>query len=312
MSQHYCPVFLRYPGGKSKPQARDQIKAYFPESFGEYREPFVGVAGIFFSVDPSIPRWINDLNRPLVAVYEALKARPKEFIADCMAITPASADEPLWKKPSGVTYPKRLWDKFYSLLDDQNADAALRYLFLNRCSMFGRVILDPQRRSRTTFSYPSGWSNGLFERLTRAADVLKDATITCSDFEWLLDEPGEDVLVYCDAPYMLETLLPKSAKLYEHGFSVADHRRLRDAVLRSKHKVILSYDDHSDIRELYKELYIHEASWTYIGRKDKKIGRELVITNYPVVKVANAVTEVIASDSMGPEQSPPVLVRIAA
>ena len=86
MSKLFAPVVLRYPGGKSKPQARDQIKAYFPDTFAAYREPFLGGAGIFFSVDPAIPRWINDLNRPLIAVYEALKARPKEFILYAMPL----------------------------------------------------------------------------------------------------------------------------------------------------------------------------------------------------------------------------------
>jgi DNA adenine methylase len=36
---------LRYPGGKSK--AIDQIAEYIPDSFSEYREPFVGGGSVF-------------------------------------------------------------------------------------------------------------------------------------------------------------------------------------------------------------------------------------------------------------------------
>ena len=294
MSQHYCPVFLRYPGGKSKPQARDQIKAYFPESFGEYREPFVGGAGIFFSVDPAIPRWINDLNRPLVAVYEALKARPKEFIAACQAIAPATPDEPQVTVRSGKTHPKRLLELFDALLHDDTADAALRYLFLNRCAWNGRVMLEPDRRRRTVFTKPKGWSHGLLQRMAKAADVLRDATITNSDFKWLLDEPGNDVLVFCDPPYMKDTEYSKSGKLYEHGFTTEDHRRLRDAVARCPHRVVLSYDDHPRIRELYRKLYVHEASWTYMLRSDGRLGRELIITNYPALRTTVSLTGIAA------------------
>lgn len=283
--------FLRYLGGKSKPQDRDEITKYFPESFKEYREPFVGGGGIFFTVDESTRRWINDLNRPLIAIYEALKARPTEFIRDCMAIAPMSYGEPVMTKDSGVTCPKRLWEKFNELLDDQDADPALRFLFINRCSLFGRVSLDPQRRSESAFTNPEGWSDGLFRGLAGAAKSLKNTTITCSDFEWLFDQPGEDVLIYADPPYMVQTLMPRASEIYEYGFRMNDHRRLKEAVARSRHKVVLSYDNHPAIRDLYRDQFIHETSWTYVGTKDKRIGRELVITNYPVVNLRNEVAE---------------------
>ena len=55
---------LRYPGGKSK--AIDQIAEYIPDSFSEYREPFVGGGSVFIYLKQKFPHfkfWINDLNR---------------------------------------------------------------------------------------------------------------------------------------------------------------------------------------------------------------------------------------------------------
>jgi len=290
---------FRYPGGKSKAQALQKIKAYFPEAYSEYREPFVGGGGVFWSIDPSISRWINDINRPLIAVYEALKGRPRQFIESCESIAPASLQEETVHSQTGIPYPKRLVNLFHSYLYDDTSDPALRYYFLNRCAWNGRVILDPNRRNRASFSNPRGWSVAIPSKLARAAEIVAAAKITCSSFELLFNEPGKDVLIFADPPYVVDTNFAANAKLYEFSFSHDDHRRLRDCVLRSQHKIVMTYDDHPTIRELYRELYIHEASWTYWGRKDRAKGRELIITNYPVMKTArNAVScsfETVAS-----------------
>lgn len=284
------PTLLRYPGGKANKSAHQQVRAYFPEKFGEYRELFVGGAGLFFTVDPTIPRWINDKSPGVIALYSALKTRPCEFIAACESIHPVRPGEPMITTPTGKVFPKRMWDEFHRLRDDENTDLALRYLFLNRHSMFGRVFLEPDRRHRTLFSKDTGWSLGLFARMAQAAAYFTEARITNSDFEWLLDEPGHDVLAFCDPPYVKETNLSWSGKLYEYGFTMQDHVRLRDAIVRCSHKVIVSYGDDPLIRELYKDFFIHEGAWTYSGRKDRtKKGRELIITNYPVIRTSQII-----------------------
>ena len=280
---------FRYPGGKSKSQALQQIKACFPAEYAEYREPFVGGGGVFWSINPSIPRWINDRNRSLIAVYEALKTRPQQFIESCKSIAPASAQEEMLHSKTGIPYPKRLVKLFQSYLYDDSSDPALRYYFLNRCAWNGRVILDPSRRNRASFSNPRGWSAVLPLKLAKAAEMVATAKITCSSYESLFEHPGKDVLIFADPPYVVDTNFPASGKLYEFSFSMDDHRRLRDCVLRSDHKVVLTYDDHPMIRELYRDFYIHEAGWTYSGRMDRVKGRELIITNYPVQKTARVV-----------------------
>jgi DNA adenine methylase len=184
-------------------------------------------------------------------------------------------------KPSGARYPFRLVEQFRQLLQNEDADPALRYLFLNRCGWNGRVILNSDWRHRTYFSNPKGWSLTLLGRLADAAQTVADAKITCSDFEWLFDEPGEDVFIFADPPYMADTNFTKSSKLYECGFTLQDHTRLRDCASRCKHKWMISYDDDPVIHDLYKDFFIHPATWTYMGQKDRPKGRELIITNYP-------------------------------
>jgi len=285
---------FRYPGSKANPKALRQIKALFPASFQGYREPFVGGGAVYGTELPTTERWINDYNRPLIAVYEALKSRPGKLIELCREIPPAAPDEQMLIKRSGARYPVRMVEKFEKFKMDDEMDPALRYLFLNRCAWNGRVILDRKRLSRTYFSNPAGWSTKLLDKLAEAAEIVAGTKITCSDFEELFNEPGEDVFVFADPPYVKDTELHTSGKLYEHGFTMDDHRRPHDCFRRCTHKVMITYDDHPTIRELYRKFEVHEASWTYMGRADRKLGRELIITNYPAVRPSVSVEGIVA------------------
>ena len=277
--------FARYPGGKSRAGVRDKILSRFP-LFSEYRECFCGGAGIFFCL-PSMPnRWINDINPGLIAVYLALRDRPQEFIKSCKAIEPAKDDEPLTSAKGGKDlYNARLKEVFDSFKDNEEMDQALRYLFVNRTVWGGRVVYDD--KSKMYFSNPQGWSLSLFRRLHKAAIHLKGTQISCGGYEALLEAPGDDVLIYADPPYVVNTDLVEGSKLYADNFTMDDHRLLAKRVRGCRHKVCLSYDDDEEgvIRGLYPEsagFNIYEESWTYAGSsRDVKVkGRELIITNY--------------------------------
>jgi site-specific DNA-adenine methylase len=124
--------FLRYPGGKSRAGVQKKIMDRFPD-FSSYRECFAGGAGIFFALPRMESRWINDVNPGLIAVYEALRDRPDDFIEACAAIEPARDDEPLAPAKDGKPlYNARLKAVFDSFKNDESMDQALRYLFVNR------------------------------------------------------------------------------------------------------------------------------------------------------------------------------------
>ena len=71
---------FRYPGGKTRTRAKSWIMQSAPSHYSEYREAFVGGGGIFFDIDHSKARWINDKDEYLIAVYAALRDRPDQFI----------------------------------------------------------------------------------------------------------------------------------------------------------------------------------------------------------------------------------------
>lgn len=276
---------FRWPGGKSKYQKR--FLPYLPE-FSEIRFPFVGGGGIFWAVDCSKKRWINDINSHLMSVYSALRDRSEEFIKKCREIEPQKDGEECVSTIAGSTgkkYNKRLKEQFDYFVENE-CDEALKYFFINRTVWGGRVTYDPRMKSRLYFSNPSGWNIVKSDKLERAAAILKDVKITCGDYEELLFESGEDVCIYLDPPYLMHTNLVSSDKLYEFGFEYSDHLLLCKNLKKCQHKWMLSYDDCEEVREWYKDFNLYPLDLTYCGSsmEKKKNGKELIITNYVVRK----------------------------
>lgn len=288
-SMHYMKSIFRYPGGKAK--AAKKIFSYIPSTINEYRETMVGGGSVFFHLRDELPNvkcWINDVDENLISVYQALRDRGDDFIKMCKEIAPAQPDEPLVpaKRATGrAIHNARLKAKFDELAVDSESDPALRYFFINRTVWAGRVNYDSV--SRLYFSKSVGWNIVKGDKLEQANRLCQDIKITTGDFEPLLWESGEsddEVLCYVDPPYVVNSLFTDNSKLYANNFTVDDHYRLADAIRHSSHKVIISYDDDDDglVRRLYKDFNIHEESWAYCGStlKTKKIGKELIITNY--------------------------------
>lgn len=280
-------MIFRYPGGKSKKQIREQITSRFPKNYSEFRDAMVGGGGIFFYVPVDKKRWINDLDENLISVYKSLKENSEKFIKKCRKIKPEKEDDLLTiSKPGGkALYNSRLKAVFDKLKNDPKADPALKYLFINRTVWGGRVNYDIE--SRLYFSNPSGWSLVHTDKIEKAANIIKNAKITSLNYRKILEEEGDDVLIYLDPPYVSNTKLDKNSRLYRHNFEVKDHEELCDNIKSCKHKIILSYDNNPIIKKLYKNFNIYKTSWVYCGTssakthsKTKKTGKELIITNY--------------------------------
>lgn len=293
---------LRYPGGKTKAEVRRKILACAPLRVTEYREAFVGGGGIFFGIDDYFQvfnkpksKWINDLDTDLISVYLALRDNPSEFIAKCKAVLPMQpGEDEVFPTPnsSGQKVNRRLKEQFDRCIADTTIDPAFSYFFVNRTNWAGRV--DYTRPSRLYFSNAQGWDIVSTDRLERAAKCLANTKITNGDYSVLLTEPGENVWVYLDPPYVKDTKLSHNSKLYRHSFAIEDHQLFAQRVKECKHKVCISYDDDDDgiVRSLFPVsdgFFIKELAWAYCGTssangqsKTKKIGRELIITNYAI------------------------------
>jgi len=279
---------FRYCGGKSKKSVREKIFKHFPYSYEEIRIPFVGGGGIFFHVPINKKRWINDIDSALISVYKALRDHPESFIAKCRNIEPHKAEESTQSILRGrKVYNHRMRKIFDKFAHNKEMDQALRFYYINRCVFAGRVNYDID--SRLYFSNPPGWSIVKTNKLEKAAEILQNVKITSDSYEKLLSKRDSNVLIYIDPPYLVNTKLTASSQLYRHNFTIEDHKKLAKDIKVCEHKVIMSYDDDEDgfIRSLYDGFNIYEEQWTYCGTssgknqsKTKKVGKELIITNF--------------------------------
>jgi DNA adenine methylase len=279
-------MIFRYPGGKSKKQIREQIIAKFPKNYKEFRDVMVGGGGIFFHIPPAKKRWINDLDSNLISVYKELQTNSEDFIKKCRKIETQKAEDGLISsKPNGkAKYNARLKGVFDEL-KNSDKDPALKYLFINRTVWGGRVNYEID--SRMYFSNPQGWKVVHTDKMEKASKILQDVKITSVDYSELLEQDGEDVVVYIDPPYVRNTKLDKNSRLYRFNFELEDHEKLCENIKKCKHNIILSYDDDPYIRKLYKDFKIIKSNWVYCGTssakthsKTKKVGKELIIMNY--------------------------------
>mgnify|MGYP001594517405 FL=1 len=272
-------MIFRYPGGKRK--AIRKITNRMPNFVREIREPFVGGGSFFFAIPTDVKRWINDIHPGLISVYTALRDNKEEFIKKCRDIKPASRDD--FKVLIGKTLQnKRLYDKFQEMVKDRDKDQALSYFFINRTVWAGRV--NYSLPSRLYYSNPNGWNLAHTNKMELAACHMKNAKITCGDYSVLLEESGEDVVIFADPPYVCNTEMPATDQQYEYNFTYKDHERFAKLAKKCVHKMIISYDDHKLVRELFagSHFKIYEEEWKYSGStlSKKKIGKELILVNY--------------------------------
>ncbi|MDF5731962.1 MAG: DNA adenine methylase [Rhizonema sp. PD38] len=102
-------------------------------------------------------------------------------------------------------------------------------------------------------------------------------------YETILHEPGQNVFVYLDPPYLSAT----DSKLYgmkgelHTGF---DHERFAYHAKISPHRWLITYDDSPEVRKLFAFANMKEYNCQYgmnnfkqsVARK----GNELIITNF--------------------------------
>ncbi len=274
---------FRYPGGKSKPAIVRWILDHQPQHVAEYREPFVGGGGVFFGTPAKWDRWINDKHEGLIAVYKALQDDPEAFIKLCRGTEPAKEGErqtspgPRGGKPMNA----RLAAVFDVVKLNEDCNQAFRYFFVNR-TVHGSGRVNYDIPSRLYFSNPEGWDIVKTNALAKAAEWLTGVKVTCGDYEELFTAPGENVWIYADPPYFVNTDLTPSSQLYQHSFTREDHERFAKMVRKCPHNVAVSYDDCEEARELFKGMEFVTKEWAYCGTTngEKEVGKELLILNY--------------------------------
>ena len=260
----------RYVGGKGR--AQDSIQPFLNIPHKTFREIFLG-GGITYLTKYKVENnWLNDLDNDVYHGWLSMRDNPNELIEHMQKFTPPTLE------------------KYYQVKEDIRENDTIwmgfRGIYLNRTSFNGMIAGGPiggKSPEGKKYQADACWKNpsDLFNRVRIIHEKLKDVKITKLDFEEIIKEPGEDVLMFLDPVYVGKN------GLYGVGMSNDDHKRLRDLLSETEHNFLLTYNDCPEIRELYKDkdkFVILEKSWTYSMMSQSKggcrVGEELFIMNH--------------------------------
>ena len=263
---------LRYPGGKSK--ALGTILPLIP-TFKEFREPFLGGGSVLLALLQKYPNasyWGNDLNRDVYSFWKVLRDEPELLIFEVQAVYDSAK-----RKKSGSTLHKQLSaDRPRALLD-----CAVRFFVLNRITFSGTIEAGGFSQS----AFEKRFTQSAIDRLSPVANLLSNTKFSNGDYDAALLNPGKDVMIFLDPPYISAT---KSRLYGKQGIlhTTFDHERFASLVKKSKHKWMITYDDSDEVRSLFSFANLHAWTLQYgmnnFRQATAAAGKELIITNFPI------------------------------
>lgn len=214
---------VKYPG--SKWSIAQWIISYFPDHHS-YVEPFFGSGAVLFNKPRSHIETVNDLDMSVVNLFECIRDAP-EKLARAIYMTP---------------YAREVYDRAFQEVPEDKFEKALNfYIRLNMGHGFrtnGEKVgwkNDVQGRER---AYASREWCSLPDRIIQAAERLRGVQIENRPAVDVIKRFNyQNVLIYCDPPYMLQT---RHGKQYRCEMGEADHIELLETLIQHKGYAIIS------------------------------------------------------------------------
>lgn len=270
-SPPYRP-FLKWAGGKSK--LVEQYIPYFPQSFTNYYEPFLGGGAVFFhlcNVKPDINKFISDINSELINTYCCIKNNVEPLI-DLL-------------KYHQLQHSKDYYYKMRLYSQGSELERAARLIYLNKTCFNGLY----RENSQGLFNVPMGkYKNPTIcnEDLLRYTSVaLQSVDVSVKPYNDINAMSDRD-FVYFDPPYYPLNSTSNFTTYSRYVFKETEQIKLKDTFAELANrgaKVMLSNSDCTFIRELYTDFNIYEIlASRAINSKAEKRGKipELLITSY--------------------------------
>ncbi|MEH2323597.1 MAG: DNA adenine methylase [Nostoc sp.] len=264
--------FLKWAGGKSR--LIQQYIRYFPKSYKNYYEPFLGGGAVFFYLQPSTAI-LTDINAELINTYCCVRDRVDELIS--------------LLKEHKIRHDK---DYYYSIRNHSGGtdlEKAARIIYLNKTCFNGLYRVNSQGK----FNVPLGRyqnPNICSEVLLKTASAaLFHAEIKQADFTEVLNHAtSSDDFVFFDPPYHPISDTSYFTAYSQNCFSKKDQEVLRDtcAELASRGvKVMVCNSDSEFIKKIYTDINfetyrIKAARSINSNIKNRGMIYELLITSF--------------------------------
>ena len=210
-----------------------------------YVEPFFGSGAVLFNKAHSPIETVNDIDGDIVNFFSVLRDEP-ERLAEAVSLTP---------------YARDVFEDAHENRGADPFDKAYRFAIRSRMGHGFKTYqktgfkIDVYGRDR---SYCLDCWNRMPQGILQAAARLKNVQIENKPaLEIIKKLNHENVLIYADPPYLLDT---RGGKQYRYEMNEQDHLELLEVLKQHKGSVILSGYPH----EMYdRELY----GWSKITKK---------------------------------------------
>ncbi len=273
----YTP-FLKWAGGKKK--VFHLLKPYFPKIYSSrFIEPFLGAGAVALNVDYDY-KIVNDLNKDLISVWQALQKEKHSFVNQC---------EELFTLENWTT------DAYYALREEFNTcndthRKAILFVYLNRHCFNGIC----RYNSTGGFNVPMGrnvtrpyFPREEFESFIARSDQF---TIRSSDFRKIFEGIKQGDVVYADPPYFPTSATSNFDTYQAEGFGLKDHLDLAKCAHDASYKgatVIISNHYNWYTSELYGKMYNAKIKKISVARTiscngdERKAIEEVIAIFYP-------------------------------
>jgi len=272
---------LRYPGGKGKfaPFVKDLME--LNNLSGDYLEPYAGGAGVALDLlfnEYCTNIHINDFDIAIFNFWKSITKNTEDFLK-LLRDTEVTIDE--WYKQ------KIILD---NPLDHSQLEHGFSAFFLNRTNRSGILkggVIGGKKQDgnyRLDARYHKENLSKRIEKVGQYSDRIKvynlDALKLLSQVDSLLPENS---LIYLDPPYYI-----KGQGLYRNFYIHDDHIQIREALDKVKSKWIVSYDNCTEIKEIYTGYRQEDYELNYSAYYKTK-GSEVMIYSDKVksVKIPN-------------------------
>jgi DNA adenine methylase len=255
--------FVKWVGGKRG--ILPIIKKYFPMSFNNYYEPFVGGGALFF--DLGIPNsFISDLNLELITTYLVIKKDIRDLI------------NLLNKHKSNHSE-----EYFYKVRNNQflnsPVEVAARFIYLNKTCYNGLYRVNKNNQFNSPFGRNNNPNIVDEENIELCHLYLQEVSIKYQSYSEI--KPSKHDLVYLDPPYH-NAFLGYNSNTFDEEKQI-ELRQFCDNLTANGVMFILSNSNTDFIKQQYESYKMHEIlAPRFVNCKadNRKSNTELLILNY--------------------------------
>ena len=268
------------------------LYALFPLNYDRYIEPFGGSGAVLLGKKkPDKFEVYNDYNHNLVNLFRCMRDRPMAFIKELGFYPLNSRDD--FNAIKEFFKQEKFIDKYLNeelaltkiILPDPKAEEVIELYSkmkndydLRRAVMFLKLLRYSYSSGGKSFACQPFSVASLFQLIEQVGKRLANAVIENQDFEVLIKHyDRENSFFYCDPPYY------SSEDVYQCGFTWDDHLRLKNTLSNAKGKWLVSYNDCTEIRNLYEGYAFFDFKRIHSMVQKYDAGREfpeLLIANY--------------------------------